>query len=79
MQNENRRGPTDARLTRAIFAYHRAIKETKIKIPCRARTALAHGHAVKKKIIKDLDVCRQNKKQLLAYVVIFNLETILLQ
>ena len=32
-----------------------------------------------KKIIKDLDVCRQNREQLLAYNVILNLATILLQ
>ena len=49
LQNENRTGPTVARLTRAMFAYHLAIKEIKIKISCRARTALAHGHVVKKK------------------------------
>ena len=79
LQNGNRACPTAARLTRAMFAYHLAIKEIKMKILCRARTALAHGHAVKKKIIKDLDVCRQNREQLLAYVVIFNLSTILLQ
>ena len=79
LQNENRTGLTAARLARAMFAYHRAIKEIKIKIPCRAGTAVAHCHVVKKKIIKDLDVCRQNREQLLAYVVIFNLSTILLQ
>ena len=78
LQNKNGAGPTAGWLTRTAPAYCHAIK--KIKIKMRAEQEPHPPMAARlKKIIKDLDVCRQNREQLLAYNVILNLATILLQ